>query len=86
MSRFDSRSPFPFVMLKNLWYVVAAAADLREQLLPVTLLGHRFVAFRIPCSTDAFARAICAFSRKTTRCCGASGRFACRRVGRAMCR
>ncbi|MCP3709575.1 aromatic ring-hydroxylating dioxygenase subunit alpha [Paraburkholderia sp. CNPSo 3274] len=33
-------------MLKNLWYVVAAAADLREQLLPVTLLGHRFVAFR----------------------------------------
>ncbi|MDE1140175.1 aromatic ring-hydroxylating dioxygenase subunit alpha [Paraburkholderia tropica] len=33
-------------MLKNLWYVVAASTDLRDALLPVTLLGHRFVAFR----------------------------------------
>lgn len=33
-------------MLKNLWYVVAASADLRDDLLPVTLIGHRFVAFR----------------------------------------
>ncbi|WP_321889158.1 aromatic ring-hydroxylating dioxygenase subunit alpha [Paraburkholderia bannensis] len=33
-------------MLKNLWYVVAATADLRDALLPVTVLGHRFVAYR----------------------------------------
>ncbi|OLL32328.1 aromatic-ring-hydroxylating dioxygenase subunit alpha [Burkholderia sp. SRS-W-2-2016] len=33
-------------MLKNLWYVVAASDDLRDALLPVTVLGHRFVAFR----------------------------------------
>ncbi|CAG9265158.1 Aromatic-ring-hydroxylating dioxygenase subunit alpha [Paraburkholderia unamae] len=33
-------------MLKNLWYAVAASADLRDALLPVTVLGHRFVALR----------------------------------------